>query len=164
MRNLKLPLLASMAISLQLHYNGLSAQNKANSQVLLRNEKDISRFLNKNIRYPRRAHELHLSGMLTIYYDIQTDGSVTNINTIANLKAASFSREVERVVSLMKFENGKEEKKCVDMIFISLKEDNSNYPTISKTADISYCIAYPTIICGFGARRHLLPNLVNYIP
>lgn len=62
-------------------------------------EKGLSKYLKKNVKYPELAEEYHIEGKVIMHFIVDTDGSVKDITasdcTIDRFKTTRFSQETE---------------------------------------------------------------------
>lgn len=57
--------------------------------------------------YPQRARALRLDGNVRVQFDVEPDGSVTNINVLEGKNSNLFAREVKMAVKKWRYESGK---------------------------------------------------------
>ncbi|MCE0491004.1 TonB family protein [Pantoea sp. Mb-10] len=70
------------------------------------------------IRYPERAEKLRIDGAVNLIYDIEYDGTVSNIRVLSAEPKYIFDRSVIKQVSQWKFKTGnKREDVSLNVIF-----------------------------------------------
>ncbi|SEW29488.1 TonB family C-terminal domain-containing protein [Chitinophaga sp. YR573] len=107
----------------------------------------FTKFVSKNIRYPRVAQEANASGVVTAQFQLSPDGSVKGVKVI-NAARKEMGEEVERLLNtLPKFDaapSGKTETILFTVVFLMRDEyDKHTEPDLSKVkADI--------LVVGYG--------------
>lgn len=64
-------------------------------------EEALSRFLQKNVRYPRMAQETGIEGRVFVQFVIDPEGKVSEVQTVGAHKGGGLEEEAIRVVKLM---------------------------------------------------------------
>jgi len=63
---------------------------------------DITAYLSKNIRYPKKARKKNIEGSVYVSFIVEKDGSVSNVKIIRSVEGGkSLDKEAVRVVSHM---------------------------------------------------------------
>jgi TonB family protein len=103
---LGLPLIV-LAISIgSLNLPTASAQSADKWEGYPGGKEAASKFLSRNIRYPRKAVENKITGIVSVQFTVQPDGSIKDITILQEPDpAAGLGEEVKRVIAMMpKFE------------------------------------------------------------
>jgi len=105
--------------------------------------KALSRFISKNMHYPRLAQEANAIGLVTTEFLLSPDGSVTDVKTIT-APHKELGQEAERVLSLLpKFNAAKKTEKVSFTIMFLIQDDGKpTDPELSKLKADVYVIGY----------------------
>lgn len=81
-------------------------------------EAALSKFLSKNMRYPRMAAENDIEGKVFIQFIVDYDGNITSVQAVGAAKGGGLEEEAIRVVKLMpKWNPGKQNGRAVNVQF-----------------------------------------------
>jgi hypothetical protein len=106
----------------------------------------FSKFISKNIRYPRVAQQENASGVVTAQFQLSPDGSIEGVKAI-NTARKDMGQEVERLLNtLPKFDtapSGKAETVSFTAVFLMKSEQDKHIePDLSKLNADVYVIGY----------------------
>lgn len=78
----------------------------------------LTKYLNKNIRYPGVAQETGVEGIVFIQFVVNRDGTISDVKTVGAPKGAGLEEEAKRVVSKMpKWKPGRQNGQQVAVFF-----------------------------------------------
>ncbi|TWV99754.1 energy transducer TonB [Chitinophaga pinensis] len=81
-------------------------------------EEALSKFLQKNLRYPRLAQETGIEGKVFVQFVVNTDGRISDVQTVGATKGGGLEEEAVRVVKMMpNWKPGKQNREPVMVRF-----------------------------------------------
>ena len=81
-------------------------------------EEALAKFLQKNLRYPRMAQESSIEGRVFVQFVVNTDGRISDVQTVGGVKGAGLEEEAIRVVKMMpNWKPGKQNREPVMVRF-----------------------------------------------
>jgi TonB family protein len=117
--------------------------------------KEFAEFLEKNLKFPKRAREAKIQGRVYCQFVVEKDGSLSNINVVRGI-GYGCDEEAIRVLAISpKWEPGRQTGKTVRVsytipIFFQLPKDKVEESPAPKNTDVEVLPSYPGDMKEFG--------------